>query len=509
MKKFVNAVLTLFLLFGVVKLGLSQEKEDEGLKLKINGVYTAWFQKQQNFFFGRLDPDYDDNYVVQMLRLNFNFAVSEHLKAVTRLDVAQGWWGVDNDDFRGDFDGDDNSNLSSRFSNKDTNYGIHVDLAYVDFTVPETSFPINIRLGRMYYGLGNKIVLDADLDGVQVDFKTKSGTLGLGWAKVSEGLDAITDNETVDALGNVLADGEDADLAFARFNRTTQSGNISYGLFGMYYNDRGDDDGTTFLPNGLDYARTRFAPNICKLGAFGVTLDYNNKDLGLTVKGEFDYLTGKDDVANTNSGPNQSMDVNDGDINGYNFYVKANKDLSPKVNLGLTFGLGSGDDDPTSGNGNVNKLKTMGFFYITELWEDSIMPDEEGITPQGLGAPNTRGYRELENTTIIQGNILVKPVPKLKLFGSYSLIRATEDIPGWGDTDTDGVISTTEFTGESSKSIGSEIDFKIDYNIYKQLVWTLRGGYLITGDAAQLLINGNTQSDKNPWELKMTVTYRF
>ncbi|NIX57622.1 MAG: hypothetical protein GWN14_17295, partial [candidate division Zixibacteria bacterium] len=55
-------------------------------------------------------------------------------------------------------------------------------------------------------------------------------------------------------------------------------------------------------------------------------------------------------------------------------------------------GRGSGDDDVTGGDGNVNKLRTSGFFYITEIWEDSIMPDEEGITPQGLGAPNVRGY---------------------------------------------------------------------------------------------------------------------
>ena len=55
----------------------------------------------------------------------------------------------------------------------------------------------------------------------------------------------------------------------------------------------------------------------------------------------------------------------------------------------VVFGRGSGDEDYGSGEGNINRLKTMGFFYLTEVWEDSIMPDEEGITPQGLGAPRT------------------------------------------------------------------------------------------------------------------------
>ncbi|NIR47868.1 alginate export family protein [candidate division KSB1 bacterium] len=508
MKRLLVAVLSsLFVLSGIqVTISEEKENEDEELELRINGVYYAWFQKQQDFFFGKVD--YNDNYVVQMLRLNLNLAVSDNLKAVTRFDLAQGWWGVDNDDFRGEFD-DDNGSLSSRFSNKDTNYGLHVDIGYLDFMIPDTPFPINIRVGRMYYGLGNKIVLDSNFDGVQVDFNTKSGKVGVGWGRVSEGVDALTDNETVDAQGNVVSDGDDANIFLARFDRTTRVGNLSYGVFGMYYRDDGDDDGSTFTPHGIDYFRTRFSPSVSKLGCVGLTFNYQNNDLGLNLLGELDYLAGKDDIGNTDSGTNQLQDVNDGDLNGFNLYLKGTKSVSPKIDLGLVFGVGSGDDDPTGGNGNINKLKTMGYFYITELWEDSIMPDEEGITPQGLGAPNTRGYRELENTTILQGSILVKPLPKLKLFGSYSYLRATADIRGWGDTNGDGLIQTSEFTGESSNSIGSEIDFKIDYNVYKQLVWSLRGGYLIAGDAAQLLINGNTQFDNNPWELKLAVVYKF
>lgn len=505
MKKVLIVFLSAILMGCLALNGFTQEKkEEEGLKLKINGVYNAWFQKQQDFFFGQ--TKYNDNYAVQMLRLGLNLAVSDNLKAVTRIDLGQGWWGVDNDDFRGDLDGDDNNNASVRFSNKDTNYGIHVDIAYVDFMIPNTSFPINLRVGRMYYGLGNKLVLDSNFDGVQVDFKTKPGKLALAWARVSEGVDGLTDAD-LSATGG--ADGDDADLFMATFDRSALGGKLSYGLFGMYYMDNGDDDGTTFMPNGIDYFRPRFSPNISKLGVVGLTMNYNNKEMGLRLQGEFDYLIGKDDVSNANSGPNQLLDVNNGDLKGYNLYLKANKDVSPKVDLGLVFGLGSGDDNPAGGDGNVNKLKTMGYFYITELWEDSIMPDEEGITPQGLGAPNTRGYRELENTTIVQGNLTFKPLPKVKLFGSYSFIRATNDIPGWGDANANGVIETTEFTGVTSKSLGSEIDFRFDYNIYKQLVWTLRGGYLFAGDGAKLLINGANTFDEDPWELKMEITYTF
>lgn len=503
MKKCHRVLLTAVLVAMLAPAALAQEQqEDETTRLKVGGLYTAWFQNQQDFFFGK--TEYDDRYAVQMLRLNVSFAVTNFMRAVTRFDMAQGWWGVDNEDWRGDYDPDDNASLSSRFGNKDTNYGLHVDIGFLEFAFPET--PVTARVGRMYYGLGNKLVLDSNFDGIQVDFNTQVGKLGFAYAKVFEGIDGLSDLDLTDEGG---PDAEDADLFYATFDRATEDGSLAYGLFGMYYMDNGDDDGATFMPNNIDYFRSRFTPNISTLGTIGLVLNYKNKGAGLNVLGEFEYLTGTDDVANVNSGPNQLLDVNNGDLSGYNLYVNASKSVGPKVNVGLVLGRGSGDDDLTSGKGNVNKLKTMGFFYVTEMWEDSIMPDEEGITPQGLGAPNTRGYRELENTTLIQGNVSFKPIPRLTLFGSYTYLMATEDIRGWGDANGDGVISPNEFTDVTSSELGQEVDFVVTYNLYKPLELALRGGYFMAGDAALLLINGTPQYDTNPWELKAMVTYKF
>lgn len=167
--------------------------------------------------------------------------------------------------------------------------------------------------------------------------------------------------------------------------------------------------------------------------------------------------------------------------------------------------MGSGDDDVTGGKGNVNKLRTSGFFYITEIWEDSIMPDEEGITPQGLGAPNVRGYRELENTTALQVNASFKPVSKLELFGSFTFLKATQDINAW--TNTNGVVSIDKNT--AANDLGTEIDFRISYVIDQGLSTHLRGGWFTPGDAACYLINGNTNNCDKAWELKGMITYNF
>lgn len=163
---------------------------------KVNGVYTAWGQSQHNFSFGK--AKYNDNYVVQMLRFKVQAAVNEHLRAVTRFDMAQGWWGVDNalkSKLRTGTAGG-----SALFDFKDTNFLFHVDQAYLEFDLPEK--PLTFRVGRMWYGLGNKIMVDNNYDGVQLDVKGVLGKkISLSWAKVSEGVDGISDEKRSNQMG--------------------------------------------------------------------------------------------------------------------------------------------------------------------------------------------------------------------------------------------------------------------------------------------------------------------
>ena len=476
---------------------------------KVNGVYTAWLQSQNEFTLNK-DANYNDNYAVQMLRFKVQGIANENLKLVTRFDLAQGWWGVDNalrsiNRPYGKYGG------SSLFDYKDTNFLFHVDQAYVDFNIPET--PLGMRVGRMWYGLGNKIILDNNFDGIQVDLKGVIGKkITLGWAKVSEGADNTNDLQ----VGTM--DNRDADLYTLNVNGGDADGNLTYDAFAMYYNDQSVKDMDAYIPNELQYFKTRFSPQVTQLTDVGVAGKYKADQF--TVNGEFNYLTGKDDIDNvvTDStgarvfDSNQLVDVNDGDLSGYNLYIKGNYAASDKLSVGAVFGMGSGDDDPTGGAGNVNKLRTSGFFYVTEIWEDSIMPDEEGITPQGLGAPNVRAYRELENTTILQLNGNIKLFPKFSAFLSYSYIMASNDIYAWSKVDEDGD-GSADFTvmdlNNSATDLGQEIDFKFTYKMYDELALILRGGYFLPGDAAGYLINGNTNALDTAYEFKGMVLYKF
>jgi hypothetical protein len=478
-----------------------EAQQPEQLRIMLNGVFNTWFQRQEDFFFGR--AEYSDRYVVQMLRLGLTFAWGENIRAVTRFDMAQGWWGVNNASFRDDWR-EGNQNASNRWANKDTNYPFHVDHAFVEFKLPNA--PVTARVGRMYWGPGSRIILDSNFDGVQVDFGIGASKLGVSWAKVSEGAIGLHDFDPENpAAGGV--DGRDADIFTASFGGRLPNTALNYTLFGLHYRDL---NAVPYMPVRWDYMIHRFTPAVSQATALGLNAAYNFSTLGLRLDGEVSYLMGKDEYERTSSLANQLLDINNGELSGYNLFARATKTISPRLEVAGLVGMGSGDDDVMSGRGNLTKLKTMGFFYLTDVWEQSIMPDEEGITPQGLGAPNVRGYRELENTTILQANTTFKPIANVRLHLAYSFLRATQPIQGWDRTTVNGVITPADMTGEFARDIGQELGFLVGYQPYPRLDLVVRGGYFLAGEGAHLLVNGNTNYDaRNPWQLKGIVEYRF
>ncbi|MFB6346851.1 MAG: hypothetical protein ABEK50_14090, partial [bacterium] len=408
------------------------------LEMDVSGVSNVWGLSQNNFFFGANNGN--DNYVVQMHRLNAKFSDEDApVKAITRLDLAQGWWGVDNAGDK-DFDG-------GQFYNKNTFFDVHVDHAYLEFDVPDRltrrqGLPeVTARVGRMHYALGNKLVLDDDVDGLQFEVPVdERADFTLGVAKFTEGDDGADTNANINTnrsqgLAQLNDNGanDDANMVMANYTRNWKQSSLS--SYYTYYYDNSYEDGTAYITQGLGYHRPRFTPQVTQLNIVGLSGSTQWGNLHLT--GEIDYLVGKDEVDNDTSNFRRN-DVNNGDLEGYTAYGDLRYDQKGG-NIGLKVGIGSGDEDPTKGEGNITKLKTQGFFYFTEIWEDSIMPDVGGITPQGLGAPNTQGYREFENTTALQLYGSIKISKYSSLFLSASKMKATENV--WSHEDVDRVLA--------------------------------------------------------------------
>lgn len=466
------------------------------LAMTLGGFYEFNGYSQNNFFLGKNAPGGvtdQDEYMIHLFRLQPEFGYGQNLKGVMRIDLQQSIWGMDNEQRDNDRPG-----FSNLFNNKETGFFVHLDWAYVEFT-SEKLGNTTFRAGRMKNQLGNMLVLDQDGDGFQMSRKYGTWGTTLAWTKMYEGADSLTDDHYQGGI-----DGRDADLVYMNFARKFGKWDVNPYL--AVYRDSGWRDGRSYLPNELQYFNARFRPNITAANVLGLAM--SGAAGKMTLKGEVDYLSGNDDIRNPSSGPNQLLDVNNGDLRGYNIYVDG-KIPAGKATIGFVVGQGSGDDDVMSGKGNINKIRTNGFWYVTEVWEDSIMPDEEGITPQGLGSPGSRGYRELENTTLLQLNTSIPLRSDLKLFLSGSFMRATEALRPWRDVNANGTIEPSELGTATSSDLGTELDFMLDFTVMPNLVWTLRGGYMSAGDATGYLINGTTNFDKNPWELRTTIRFNF
>jgi len=472
-----------------------QPPEPPRMAVTLSGFYEFNGYSQNNFFLGKGAPggvtDGDD-YMIQLFRIQPEITYGPRIKGVLRIDLAQKILGLDNeqrDTFRPGF-----SNL---FNNKDTNFLVHVDWAYIEVSPPQLRGS-TIRLGRMKNQLGNLLVLDQDGDGVQLTKAFAAGRwrMTIDWTKQWEGADSLTDDTFTGGI-----DGRDANLLFFDF-----AGRVGKWQVNPYFAFYDDQNANPYIPNQLQYARPRFTPHLSRAAVAG--FGWNGTAGKLTFKGEANVLTGRDRIANISSGPNQINDVNNGDLRGYTVYADL-KAPAGKGTFGAVLGLGSGDADPMSGSGNINKIRTNGFFYVTEVWEDSIMPDEEGITPQGLGSPGSRGYREFENTTLLQVNYARPLTKEWRLFLSATYLRATEALRPWSDANRNNAIDPGEFGAAKSNDLGREADFMLDWAVMPNVTWTLRGGYMWAGDAAGYLINGTNQFAKDPWELRTTVRFNF
>ena len=491
----------IFLVLGVLAAGpvLAGDGDDEGPNawLNLSGFYAFNGYSQQNFFLGAKGGaggvSDNDQYSIQMFRLMSEFGYGDHVKAVVRADLAQGIWGVDNDQ-RTPQDG----GFSNLFNNKDTNFSVHVDWAYVDFNYADYGF--HAKLGRQHFILGNKLVVDQDNDGVWLSKKAGPGDLSFTWSKMSEGADSLSDNNDGPQGGTDARDADLYTLAYA-----FKAGDWNLNPYVAYYSDKGIDDGTAYIPQGFQYFLARFRPQITDATVLGFS--FAGTAGKLKLKGEVDILSGNDEIYNVDSGPKQVLDVNNGDLEGWNIYLDASLPLGPGK-LGGVFGMGSGDDDVMSGKGNMNKIRTNGFFYITEVWEDSVMPDELGITPQGLGSPASRGYREFENTTLFQLNYTWNINERFLYFVSGTVIKATEDIYAWSGG-ADGIVGPADMGPEHSSDLGEELDMKLVWKVTPGLAWIFRGGYFWAGDAAGYLINGHTDVLENAYELRTTIKFSF
>ncbi|MBI1927961.1 alginate export family protein [Candidatus Poribacteria bacterium] len=140
---------------------------------------------------------------------------------------------------------------------------------------------------------------------------------------------------------------------------------------------------------------------------------------------------------------------------------------------GLSFGLGSGDDeknDDKQKNFQNLFMDETGFHY-TNLFSDDIHGYDG--TPASLGRGS--GFA---NVTFLQPHVSVQLMDDLWLKASYTRLIATQDqIKGTGPLGNLTATSTAE-----TRDIGDEIDLNLDYKIDANANWFLKLGAFFPGE---------------------------
>lgn len=183
---------------------------------------------------------------------------------------------------------------------------------------------------------------------------------------------------------------------------------------------------------------------------YGLRADVKVGNLGL--KADFETQSGKTDY-----------DINNGtDIKnkGRAYVVGASYKLDPAT-LFLEYGSGSGDNDSTDSSNGVFVTAVPNTQNMTYVY-DYRVASATGLTNTGIA-----------NTTYVKAGVAASLTKDLNADLNYYILRATKNMSG---TAINGVT-----TNHLSKKIGSELDAKISYQIDKNLVYFVEGGYLWTG----------------------------
>jgi hypothetical protein len=291
--------------------------------------------------------------------------------------------------------------------------------------------PAGIKIGHMPLALGNGIFFNHTKfgDDAIVFFMdpTKELHVGLLTIKFSEGTTTVTD---------------DADAYVALFAYKGKGFNVSGDVTLV------DDKGHSLDTNGAAGGMTS-RDHGTHLINYGLRADVTAGNL--VLKADIEMQSGKSD-----------FDVNNGtDIkhNGRAYVVGASYKVNPAT-LSLEYGSGSGDNDSADDKNNVFVTALADTQNMTYVY-DYRVKSATGSTDTGIA-----------NTTYVKAGVKADLTKAMSADVNYYVLRATK------------LNSTTAINGLTThltKKIGSELDAKISYQLDKNLVYFVEGGYLWTG----------------------------
>ncbi len=429
--------------------------------VKFSGEYYAAGFLEKNR--ALTDPEKaQQGFYAQRMRINTTFKVAEGLSLVTSFDALEKVWGQ----------GRSPADTEDRTTAAGTKLAENIEFrrAYVDAKLG----PGSLRVGQHATGTFGTAFTDNDVTAGLIRYYYLNGpwTVILSQEKFQE-----KEWSSYTLTGTMSS----TDYDVTQYGVIYKGSSWDAGIAGAFYNDKTGN--TTTAPTADNYYRRhRWVPYF--RGTFGPVF----------FEAEVNYWTGDYITYNPAGFINVSL-------GGWSWYGKAQYTIGPAY-IGAQYAYVQGDDGATKdkyegGYPSGREYKPCLIFMNSDLayWAGALGTNLTFSPYAGNGGGNF---------TLYQGFVGYKPIPKLELFASYSMMSLNQKTTASGAFNADGTLASTTYVDDK---IGSEFDITATYKIYDNLTYMIGYGFLSAGDAFKGTSAANTIS--NDWLLMHKLTLKF
>jgi hypothetical protein len=396
----------------------------------------------------------------ERVRLDVNVKAGDDVKA--KLEIENDWdtWGR-----LEEAQGDNNAVSIANGANNKRNNFLDLREAWVSFNLP--GLPLNVTGGHQLLQLGNGWFLRNMKYGD--DAWVVANVTGANTA-------AFVDIKAAEVN---VAKADDVD-AYAFLDMLKLGDGLVVGVDFALAKDR---------KNALGFAQHPVPATAApETNLYNLGVNLNGKFGPVALKAEVDQQFGKVKNANLISGATGTWDSGDAKTKGSQIVVQGNVAMDP-MTINFTVARGSGAKaNQTDYNQFVNFLDKDQ--HYTFLYEYKVK--------SAAGGTNT-GFT---NTTALSAGVSAALAKSLVLSADFWLLRATQAVALNGATDLAGNAAT-------SRKLGTEIDMKVNWQMYENLSWNWSFGYFKAGEAYDTMVNGTPASADKVFGVQNVITLKF
>ncbi|MEM3112263.1 MAG: alginate export family protein [Candidatus Anstonellales archaeon] len=499
MRKLVVLSLIGFLILAFGTVYAQEKKEEPKLEVKISGniwTWSSWLRNNtegaintSNIAYDSVSSKYKPNgdgydktvaFMTSRARLKFDAIYGKNASGTIFFEMDSAKWG----------DGASGSvvqrNVMGHWSGDRA--AVEVKNVYVDFGLPFIPVPVSMRVGLQPLNIRNPVFVYTDGMGITTNIKVDPANIQLLWFKPVE---------------NRLETADDSDVYGIHGN--AKIGPITAGGYFLYYNMNAYPMPIYNVP---DLAKASYSADFWWLGVYA---DGKVGPVGLN----FDFIYDRGTVER------RFANWRDTKYRGWATRLKIDYPWEA-FNFGLIGMYATGADtrktDPTglpNASGTNRKVGT----YVIPPGSETFGIFTEGIVFYGSGLNNTSsGIGVAANyTTVSRGSF--GGTWMAKLYGSYKATpwyKVTLQGLYIGDTTKNGntVGTARKADGETfrdDKTIGWEFDLINDFQIFKNLTYSVGLGVLFPGDGLKYWDSVREKNDKpkTPWAVLTQLAYSF